>query len=430
MTLAALAGDPSVTVRASLAVNPALPRALRELLAQDADARVRAIIDRRADHASCPAAPVNGTPASHEAARPADAIRGQPELPAETLAELVGQVAEAAPETRRRVAELICGLPDGPRDLVLELAQDPSPLVAGPVVLFSPLLTDEDLLALIGRAPPAATTAAIARRAGIGPALADAIVECADSGAIKALLSNQTAQIREATLEALALQSEDNPEWQELLVERPVLPHRAGRALAEMVSGKLLRALRDRADLDPRLAQDLQAAQVGELDWSNPPAQAEPPLDASPASALCRAAALMAAGDLDGGTIIAALRRSETMLAMALLAVKANVALPVVERARTIRSARAIISLCWKARLGMQTAILVQAGLARLPPAAILRSARNGAWPLSEEAMEAELAALAAANDGLRAWIPRRLDPDSVARDLVSLAAEPASVTA
>src|ERR1700761_7577381 len=45
--LQALAKDPSVTVRASVALNPALPNHLTAVLAADADARGRAIIGRK-----------------------------------------------------------------------------------------------------------------------------------------------------------------------------------------------------------------------------------------------------------------------------------------------------------------------------------------------------------------------------------------------
>src|SRR3954451_24216566 len=45
--LRALATDPSVTVRASLALNPALPDDVIAILAADTDARVRTILSRK-----------------------------------------------------------------------------------------------------------------------------------------------------------------------------------------------------------------------------------------------------------------------------------------------------------------------------------------------------------------------------------------------
>ena len=45
--LRALASDPSVTVRVSLALNPALPEHVSAMLAEDTDARVRTILSRK-----------------------------------------------------------------------------------------------------------------------------------------------------------------------------------------------------------------------------------------------------------------------------------------------------------------------------------------------------------------------------------------------
>jgi len=45
--LRALANDPSVTVRVSLALNPALPEQVSAMLAEDTDARVRTILSRK-----------------------------------------------------------------------------------------------------------------------------------------------------------------------------------------------------------------------------------------------------------------------------------------------------------------------------------------------------------------------------------------------
>ena len=62
-----LANDPSVTVRASLALNPALPDQVSAILAADTDERVRTdpqpqAID--ADARACPAMPVSGCSAT------------------------------------------------------------------------------------------------------------------------------------------------------------------------------------------------------------------------------------------------------------------------------------------------------------------------------------------------------------------------------
>jgi Uncharacterised protein conserved in bacteria (DUF2336) len=211
-------------------------------------------------------------------------------------------------------------------------------MVCEPVILFSPMLTQEDLVALIASGPPSSTILAVASRPRIGPAVSDAIVEVADPEAIRALLCNQTAQIREATLDALVAQSEHHTGWQEPLVRRPQLSPRAQRMLAEI-----------------------------------------------------------------------ALRTNEMISAKAMLAVKAGVALPVVERAYDLRSAKAIVSLAWKAGLSPQTAVILQTMLGYLPAAQTLRPGKVDGFPLSEDEMRWQLTFLGAPEIETRTWMPRQL---------------------
>jgi len=67
----------------------------------------------------------------------------------DAVANLTAMVADAALRVRISLAEAVKNLPDGPRDIVLRLAHDPAVMVCEPVILFSPMLTEEDLVALI-----------------------------------------------------------------------------------------------------------------------------------------------------------------------------------------------------------------------------------------------------------------------------------------
>src|SRR5690349_17790587 len=167
--LQALARDPSVTVRASLALNPALPDHLTAVLAADADARVRSIIGRKL---------ASLTPGLTDTARE--------QVQQDAVANLTALVADAALRVRTNVAEAVRDMPDGPRDIILRLAHDPAVMVSEPVILFSPMLTQKDLVALIASTPPSTTLTAVARRPKITEKVSDAIVETADVAAIGA----------------------------------------------------------------------------------------------------------------------------------------------------------------------------------------------------------------------------------------------------
>ena len=130
--LQALARDPSVTVRASLALNPALPEPVVAMLVADSDARVRAIISRKIGVL---------TPAM-----PSDARQ---RVQDNAVANLTAMVADAALRIRMNIAEAVRDMPDGPREIILRLAHDPAIMVCEPVLRFSPMLTQEDLVALI-----------------------------------------------------------------------------------------------------------------------------------------------------------------------------------------------------------------------------------------------------------------------------------------
>jgi hypothetical protein len=407
--LQALASDPSVTVRASLALNPALPDHVSAILAEDTDVRVRSILNRRLSTLT-----PNLT---------GDAKR---RMQSDAVANLTAMVADAALRVRINLADAVRHLPDGPRDIVLRLAHDPAVMVCEPVIRFSPMLTQQDLVTLIATRPPPTTMLAVARRPEIGETVSDAIVDSADIAAISALLANPTAQIREATLDSLAAQSEEQTDWQAPLVRRPHLPQRAQRVLAEIVIGHLLEILAARSDLDPKVAQMLRSTMLRStmpgstmpgstmpgsamLGQPGPEPALEWPADVEAQRAHAQAQTLHRGGKLDDATVLEALRRNGSKEAVAMLAVKAGVPAAVVDRACALRSAKGIVSLAWKAGLTVQTSVILQVTLAHLPPDQVLRATLEGAFPLSDDEMRWQLAFLDIPDRGNRSWTPRRV---------------------
>jgi uncharacterized protein (DUF2336 family) len=388
-----LACDPSVTVRASLALNPALPDEVTAILKADTDIRVRTILSRRLA-ALTPALP--------------DETRQQ--VQKDAVAALTAMVAEAALRVRGSISEAVRDMPDGPREIILRLAHDPAIMVCEPVILFSPMLTQEDLVVLIASGPPPTTVQAVANRPRIGTAVSDAIVGSADPAAICALLRNHTAQIREATLDALAAQSEEQTDWQEPLVRRPHLPVRAQRMLAEIVTGHLLDVLAARDDLDPKVGTMLRSAlECSTQDRFDPSRDRPGSADLNTTTALTRAQALLQSGQLDDRAILDALRRNADLEASAMLAVKGGVTVPVIDRACGLRSAKAVVSLAWKAGFSAQTAVILQTMLARLAPGEVLRPGPDARFPLTEDEMRWQLAFLGAGDGATRSWMPRQL---------------------
>ena len=367
--LLALAADPRLTVRAAVAMNAAATAQVDSLLAGDADERVRTLLARKL------AGLLPDLPSSQ-----------RNWLEDTALATLAQLVEDTASRVRAAIADALKDMPHAPRALILRLAQDSEMAVFDPVVRLSPLLSEADLLALMARPGSAATATAIARRAGLPAAVADAIAASADTGAIARLLENPSAAIREATLDGLVARATAHETWHQPLVRRPALSPQAARALSDIVATQLLAELASRADLPPDLAAELHTRLASRLTPEGPPA-ATPRAEPDIADAMAAAHALYADGSLDEDALLAAIERGEARTATALLAVAAGVPASVVDRAATLRSTKGLVALVWTAGFTMRSATPLQSLLARIAPAATLKATAKGAFPLSTEEM-------------------------------------------
>ena len=88
-----------------------------------------------------------------------------------------------------------------PKEIVLKLARDADEMVCVPVLEYSPLLSDADLIEIIATARAQDALAAVARRRGVSETVSDAIVASLDIPAVAALLANPNARVREDTIE-------------------------------------------------------------------------------------------------------------------------------------------------------------------------------------------------------------------------------------
>jgi uncharacterized protein (DUF2336 family) len=181
-----LARDPDTAVRRAIAGNAVAPIKAALILANDADDNVRTDLADRVGRL------VPGL------------TREQQAVAWRSVHQVLGLLArDQLPRVRRALSEALKALPDAPHDIVLMLATDTESTVAAPVLEFSPVLTDEDLQAVIQASPMTAQLAAISRRLNVGEEVSHAIVGTGNVDAITALLKNASAQIREETLDAI-----------------------------------------------------------------------------------------------------------------------------------------------------------------------------------------------------------------------------------
>ncbi len=365
-----LAADPAVLVRAALAINPAAPPAAHARLAQDPDPRVRALLARKL-----------------AALAPALTEAEQGLLQRQTWETLSLLVEDTAEQVRAAIAEVVRAMPEAPRRLILRLARDTAIAVSEPVLRLSPILTEADLMALLRTPPCPEAATAIARRPGLAAPVADAIAAGGDDAAIRALLANPSAQLREAALDGLIARAVAHETWHAPLVRRPLLPPRAARALAGIVATQLLDELAHRADLDATLAAELRARLNERIAADAPGGH----FAAASAAAEAEAHRIARAGRLTEASIIGALKQGEPRLAAALLAMAAALPLAAIDHAVRLRNAKALAALVWKAGFSMSLTARLQTDLARLGPAECLASGPRGAFPLTAEEMRWQL---------------------------------------
>jgi uncharacterized protein (DUF2336 family) len=369
-----LAGDRDAAVRAAVAANEATPVQADLLLARDQDEAVRADLARKIAHL------VPGlSREAHERLR---------KMTYEVLDILV---RDQVTRVRRIIAETLKDVADVPPETIRLLARDCEIVVAGPVLQYSPLLSDGDLLEIIANAPIPGARAAIARRSSVSEAVADAIGAGEEVDAVTALLANPSAQIREETLDRLTERAPGVPAWHRPLVQRPLLSSAIARKLASFVADHLLALLCERRDLDPTTAREVAALVKQRLAERGAEATADKETAPSPgAEALARARRLKAEGKLDEPLVLKAIGH-DRLFVRAALAVLADLPVEVIDRVLSAHSPKGMTALAWKSGFGMQAALKLQLQLGQIPPATALKPRADGGFPLSSDAMQWQL---------------------------------------
>jgi hypothetical protein len=371
-----LARDPNVLVRAAVAINRSCGQEADNILAGDADERVRALLAGRI-------ARLLPELAAEERVTAAEQARS-------TLALLV---KDEAARVRAVIAEALKLSPLAPQDMILQLARDPEREISDMIIRLSPVLTDADLIALVATPPHPSTAQSIAGRAGLGAAVSDAIAARADVPAIRTMLANPSAQIREATLDGLIGRAPEHQEWHLPLVRHPALSASGARMLCSFVATQHLEMLALRSDLDPATAQAVRSRLLARIDRAG---HDEREIRALITSLL----RMKKRGELEEKVLLSAALQGDARRVAAILSVASEVPLSTIDRVAALRSAKALISLVWKAGFTMQAAAAVQTVLGRLGPAHVTPPTAEGGFPLSEQEMRWQLELL---NEGARA---------------------------
>jgi uncharacterized protein (DUF2336 family) len=357
-----LAHNGAVATRRAVAANPAAAAHTNRYLADDGDEDVRAELARKIARLM-----PNLSAAESE------------HIQQLTLATLERLAHDQAPRVRAILADEIKTMNCVPKFIVKTLAKDVEALVAAPILEYSPLLSDADLMEVIAAGQAEEVLAAIARRKPLNAEVSEAIVSSLDIPAIAALIANRDAKIREKTLDEIAAQAEKIQSWHMPLVLRADLSQRAVLRIAGFVGSSLIEQLSARYGLDDDVRGQLNKELRTRLQDENKAA----PVD----MALRDVAAARAAGKLDEAFVEAAANAGQRDVVIHALAALGNVPEAKVRKLFAARSAKAVTALVWHARLSMRVAFKIQSFVLRLAAGELLPARAGVHFPMTEDEM-------------------------------------------
>ena len=362
-----LAEHGAAATRAAVAANLTTPAPVSRYLAEDDDEDVRVQLARKI-------ARLMPGLQERESAHIID-------LTVQTLEHLA---RDSAVRVRAVLAEEIKHLANVPKDVILALAHDLQHIVAVPVLEYSPLLSDIDLIELIACGQVREVLAAVARRRPLSEKVSDTLVQSLDVPAVAALLVNPDAKIRKATLERVVEDAEEIESWHLPLALRADLSARAIRRIAGFVGAAIIERLAARHDLSAATRTYLNRRLRLRLEEKSDTTEIA-------ASAANMVASAKASGKLDDNFVEEAAlagQRENIVLALAELA---RVSADQVRRILVCGRAQPLVALAWRAKLSMRVAFKIQTSVMKLPGHALLPARGGVGFPLTPEEMSWQL---------------------------------------
>ena len=348
--------------RQAVAANPAAPALANRLLADDACEDVRAELAVKIARLM-----------------PGLSERESSHVVALTIETLECLARDATVRVRTILAEEIKYLDCIPRDIVLRLAQDVECVVAAPILEYSPLLSDADLIEIIACGQVQEVLTAIAKRNPVNEPVSDVLVQSLNVPAVAALLINPSARIRKETMERIVDQAEEISAWHLPLALRADLSARVIRRIGSLVGAAILERLAARNDLSDATRIHLNRELRARL--------AEAPPDAGGVSAADLIAQAKKEGRLDGAFVEQAAQAGQRETVIVALAELANVSEQTVKKILTAGSAKPLVALVWHTHLSMRLAFKIQTLIMKLPTREVLPARGGVGFPLSKEEM-------------------------------------------
>ena len=303
-----MAEDEDTEVRRAIASNEATPRQADLVLARDKDDEVRCDL----------------------ALKIGRLIPGISKTANERLQEMTFEVLDVLardqlPRVRAIIAEEIKHATQAPQPVISRLARDIETIVAAPILEYSPLLSDHELMEIIHAGSSRGGLAAIARRSNVSDRLAKAIVDANGIAATANLLANPNAKLKSDVIDRVVDIAEKQEPLHEPLARRPELSVNAIRRIATFVSSAILNVLQAEHELDQETAKVVAEAVKKRIkEEGSRGEQAE--------TVASKVAKLEEAGKLNEDAIILAAQSGQRGFVAEALALKGDVAVGIINK--------------------------------------------------------------------------------------------------
>ena len=142
-----------------------------------------------------------------------------------------------------------------PHDVALALGRDVDS-VALPVLKFSEVLTDDDLIEIVRGQEPAKQVA-IAQRPGVSEAVSDALVDTGNEAAVALLVGNEGAKLSEGALDRVIDEYNESTSVADSLARRPNLPPAISERVVSALAERLQAYLVSKHHVSPDVASTL-----------------------------------------------------------------------------------------------------------------------------------------------------------------------------
>lgn len=293
---------------------------------------------------------------------------------------ILGVLAEdQTARVRRIIAEELKDSYHAPAEIIRKLAWDTEMDVAQPVLEYSPLLSDAELIDILSTAHLPWVSEAIAKRRHLSAPVSNAVILTENQLAIQNLLNNDSASLSEEGLDDIINLAPHHEHWHIPLVARHELTSNTINRIAEFVSHSIFRKLEEENRIPSKNLSELKLAvhrRLQDHGWDRK------------RSAEILAEDLFYRGRLDGERIMEAIEEKDDEFVYHALALLTDFTYDKIRKILSADNAKAVTALAWQAGLSMRDAIQIQLKIAHIHHASVLYAKDGIEYPLTAAQMQ------------------------------------------